>query len=28
VARLQTNHWPIVWKGNYYLILANPAYLP
>ena len=28
VGRLQTNHWPIVWKGNYYLILANPAYLP
>jgi 4-amino-4-deoxy-L-arabinose transferase-like glycosyltransferase len=26
--RLKTNHWPIVWKGNYYLILANPAYLP
>jgi hypothetical protein len=28
VERLQTNRWPIVWKGNYYLILANPAYLP
>jgi hypothetical protein len=22
---LQANHWPIVWKGNYYLVLANPA---
>lgn len=28
VERLQNNQWPIVWKGNYYLVLANPAYLP
>ena len=28
VERLQTNQWPVVWKGNYYLVLANPAYLP
>lgn len=26
--RFQAKHWPIVWKGNYYLVLANPAYLP
>jgi len=26
--KLQANHWPIVWKGNYYLVLANPSYLP
>lgn len=28
VERLQTNHWSVVWQGNYYLVLANPAYLP
>ncbi|NBQ55957.1 MAG: hypothetical protein EBU36_04825 [Verrucomicrobia bacterium] len=25
---LQSHNWPIVWKGNYYLVLANPALLP
>ena len=25
VERFRTNQWPIVWKGNFYLVLANPS---
>lgn len=26
--KLQTQAWPVVWKGTYYLVLANPQFSP
>ena len=28
IEKFQTQGWPVVWKGNYYLILANPRVNP
>jgi hypothetical protein len=25
---MQREKWPVVWRGDYYFILANPRYLP
>ena len=28
VEKLKAQDWPVVWKGNYYLVLANPRMTP